>query len=477
MTGWDAHRLGELLQVADISARQALMEVTGDDAPALLRTWGEVVEAAADLWSALSQATGVPTAPPVAAPMTQLVLMARALHRTSLRTGWPGDGATDERLTRVAGTFDRATAVAARGAASGAAGPADASDLEAVRTRVMRTLYVGAHGVRVALRDHLWDLQWAATRSHRADPPGLAQGQDAAQRLAAFEHLAGAHAGNHPRRIGDPATSGTVRLEEALVGWDIQAHRTLAAAPTAANVLLATRVQASIATAAIGVLEAGVRSGRVDADAYQHRLSPTLELAQRAWTQAAARWAELVHPTDRTDRTMVQAANAVHAAVRELTHDGAIPAGPEVVASRVDIGAATRTLQQALSAAVDVAYLSRDIAASDRGLTGPAQAMTRRATAERPTAEDDDVVWVDLSDVHANRLVPVPDPVRDGLVAASDTVVRAASTAVSAAACLDRTPPKEEAALDAVHAPTNATRRHKQHARVTTPTPSPAPHP
>ena len=230
---------------------------------------------------------------------------------------------------------------------------------------------------------------------------------------------------------------------QALIGWDIQAHRTLATTPTAANLLLASRTQAGIATAAGAILHAGARTGHVDSRAYQHRLAPTLDATQQAWTHLASRWAEMTTPADRTDLDLVGAAGELRAAVREVAHDKTTWARPEVMAGRVDLGEAAQHLQQALSTAVDLAAVIRDVAAGDPNLTGPARAMSHRANADIDRAADRgqqaaDVVWVTPSDVLANRTVAIPEPVRAGLVDATDALLQSASNAMSAAACLDR---------------------------------------
>jgi hypothetical protein len=236
---------------------------------------------------------------------------------------------------------------------------------------------------------------------------------------------------------------GTERLQQALIGWDIQAHRTLASTPTATNLLLASRTQAGIATAAGAILHAGARTGNVDTDAYQHRLAPTLDVTQQAWTHLASRWAEMTTPADRTDPDLVHAAGELRAAVREVAHDKTTWARPEVMAGRVDLGEAAQHLQQGLSTAVDLAAVLRDVAAQDPNLTGPARVMSQRANADIDRAADRgqhaaDVVWVTPGDVLANRTVTIPEPVRAGLVGATDALVQSASNAMSAAACLDR---------------------------------------
>jgi hypothetical protein len=151
----------------------------------------------------------------------------------------------------------------------------------------------------------------------------------------------------------------------------------------------------------------------------------------------------MTSPASRTDLDLVHAAGEVRAAVREVAHDKTTWARPEVMAGRVDLGEAAQDLQQALSTAVDLACVTRDIAAQDTNLTGPARAMSHRANADIGRAadgshEDKDIVWVSSGDVFANRTVPIPQPVRAGLVDAADTLVQTASNAMSAAACLDR---------------------------------------
>jgi hypothetical protein len=314
--------------------------------------------------------------------------------------------------------------------------------------RIMHPLYVGAHSVGVAAGQHVADVEMATTRGmsdreRRAVP----RGRDAINRLAAFEQLAGAYVGNQFARAAQGehvhGPHGTERLQQALIGWDIQAHRTLAATPTAANLLLASRTQAGIATAASAILHAGASTGHVDAHAYEHRLEPTLDATQQAWTHVATRWAEMTSPASRTDLDLVHAAGELRAAVREVAHDKTTWARPEVMAGRVDLGEAAQHLQQALSTAVDVACVIRDVAAQDTNLTGPARAMSHRANAETDRAVDrghrgEDVVWVTPGDVYANRPVAIPEPVRAGLVDATDALVQRASNAMSAAACLDR---------------------------------------
>jgi hypothetical protein len=451
MNRQDERSVGELLLDADSTARQVLMDVTGEDAPAMLRTWGEVVQSADELWSTLPPPLEGAASPIDGVTMARLDLMSQGMHRTQIRRGWPGDGPADERLLHIAETFARAAdLVDRRGNNIRPVDPAVRADLDAARMRIMHTLYLGAHGVTVATQQHVRDVAASSRGKSDRESRGVPRGQDAINRLAAFEQLAGVYVGNRFARTAQGehvrGPYGTERLQQALIGWDIQGHRTLAATPTAPNLLLASRTQAYIANASAAILYAGARAGHVDAHAYEHRLSPTLDATQQAWTHVAGRWSEMTTPDSRSDPDLVHAAGELRAAVREVAHDKTTWASPEFMAGRVDLGEAASTLQQALSAAVDVACVTRDIAAGDIDLTGPARAMSHRANADIDRATDRghqgaDAVWVTPGDVYANRIVTVPEPVRAGLVDATDTLVQSASNAMSAAACLDQVTP------------------------------------
>ena len=448
MNAHDERSVGELLLDADFTIRQVLMDAATNDAPAMLRTWGEVVQSAAELWATLPQPVGGAPSPIDGATMARLEAMSQGMHRTQIRRGWPGDGPADERLLHVAETLIRAgDLIGRRGGHIRPVDPDVRADLGAARMRIMHTLYIGAHSVIVATRQHVADVQASTLGKPSRESRGVPRGLDAINRLAAFEQLAGAYVGNRFARAAEGeqvrGPYGADRLQQALIGWDIQTHRTLLASPTPANMLLASRTQAGIATATSAILHAGARTGHVDRNAYVQRLAPTLDATQQAWTHVAGRWAEMTSPADRTDMNLVAAANELRAAVGEFAHDKTTWARPEVMAGRVDLGEAAQHLQQALSAAVDVAAVIRDVAAHDLTLTGPARTMSHRANADIANADDpgerdEDVVWVSSGDVAANRSVTIPEPVRAGLLDATNTLVQSASSAMSAAAFLDQ---------------------------------------
>jgi hypothetical protein len=98
----------------------------------------------------------------------------------------------------------------------------------------------------------------------------------------------------------------------------------------------------------------------------------------------------------------------------------------------------------AIGVAAELAHVISD-AADDPDLTGPARALSRRAHNDTDAAivaglqPEGDTLWVTPQDVLANREVPLPAPVAEGLRAASAAVVGLGQAAVAAAAALPLT--------------------------------------
>lgn len=450
----DVRSVGELLLDADWITRDILLDLTGEHAPAMLRTWGEVVEAAAQLWSTIPQPSVAASQPGTSGdPMVRLVQVAHGIHRTQLDQGWPGPGPADERLLAVAETFDRATDLIERnGPRHSPAVNADISeDIAAARMRIMHTLYVGAHGVGVAMQEHVKDLRARASAERfdttKRGPWGSSRRSDMIARLDAFEQLAGGYVNGRFTQAAHgelvPPSPEDNRLQNALTAWDIQAHRTLAAQATSPNLLLVARTQAAIATTAVVVLNSAASTGQIDPRGYRERLSPAIDASQEAWTRAASRWAALVSPA-RTDVSLGAAAKEVYAAARGIAHDKTTWATPQVMASRVDLAEIAHSLQQALTAAVDVAHVTREVAATNEDLTGPARVLSRlahteaEAAVERGERTSKDIMWVTPATIRSNQLISLPDPVRAALVDASNAVITTATRAMSASGVLDQ---------------------------------------
>src|SRR5665811_526858 len=90
MNRQDQRSVGELLLDADFTTRQLLMDAAGQDAPAMLRTWGEVVQSASELWATLPQPFRGTTSPIDGVTIARLESMSQLMHRDQVRRGWPG---------------------------------------------------------------------------------------------------------------------------------------------------------------------------------------------------------------------------------------------------------------------------------------------------------------------------------------------------------------------------------------------------
>jgi hypothetical protein len=365
---------------------------------------------------------------------------------------WPGPGPIDERLSQMAHNLSRAAFLVKRyGRDVQPLTVESRADIAAARSRVMHVLYVGAHGMRVTLIEHVKDLQHrrqidAHHRrriSERPSPAETAAAQVMINRLDVFERLAAGYVAAHPVTLasfGEVAvTPRATRLQSALAGWDIQVHRTLAANPDSLDLVRIARVQALIASVAGIVTEAAAIKGALDRGLAE-QLAPTLEEAQLAWTRAAKRWAELTGPESRTDPALARAAGEVRAALAATASTQTGWASPDQLADRVDLVKTAKTLHLSLYAGVDVAYLIREVAATHPTLSAPARVIAMRAQGEAELAADqgepqfDGKLWATPHQIAANELIPLPEPARRGLVNLAENVINTSNRAVAAAA-------------------------------------------
>jgi hypothetical protein len=286
----DGRSVGELLLDTELTARRVLLDGPDEDAVAMVRTWPEVVEAAVGLWEALPR-----TLPPVPATGTYRleaddVLMGRlhaasgALHRTGRRGPWPGPGPADERLATMADNLARAADLVVQAEPNRPRRPQALADLGAAKARLMHCLYLGSHGVLVALGRHVRDLD-AQARARRPPRPGqnVQAARAAYVRVAAFEQLAGSYvAGAYPAALAGehrpPPSRG--RLAHALAGWDVQAHRALAADVRAADLLLIAHTRAVIYAPGHTLRDAAAHAGHLDPAQHQGRRAPAMDAAQ-----------------------------------------------------------------------------------------------------------------------------------------------------------------------------------------------------
>jgi hypothetical protein len=94
-------------------------------------------------------------------------------------------------------------------------------------------------------------------------------------------------------------------------------------------------------------------------------------------------------------------------------------------------------------ASIDIAYVVRDTAADHPGLTAPARIIGMRSQGEAEIAIEqgetryEGVTWTTRRQIAANRLIPLPEPARRGLINLADEVIATTNRAVAAAAQVD----------------------------------------
>jgi hypothetical protein len=441
MTRVDERSVGELLVDADLTCRQVLFDADAEHARALMRTWGEVVYCAGQLWHAIPDTRPDPT-------MARLEAMTSALQRSQARSGWPGPGPAHEHLAAVVESLNRATdLVTARTQLQAPLSPAGAADAAAARTRLMHTLYVGAHGVSVALGGYVTQMESRLANRERV-PVGdsLVHARQALARVSVAENLAGAYVqarwpGALTGEHRDPPAGG--RLERALAQWDVQAHRTLTASPTSAAVHWVAVVQRDTAVATLMVTRAAAQTRAIDAHQFGARLAPALVDVEASWAHLARQWQALTPRMDRrVDPPLLHAGKELRAALREITHDGAGKATPELVAQRVDLAATSATLGRSAATATELTHVLREVV-NDPRMSVSAKAA--HALAVGLAGSSSGKSWVDTADLHHDRAIHLPYAAREALTGALDRALSASTTADRASTVLDQPQPKPRA--------------------------------
>jgi hypothetical protein len=191
----DRRTVGELLADSEALARETLLDATLEQAPAMVRSWNQLVGSAVELWAVMPSA---PNSPSWSDPMERLRAIGEAISHSVTAGHWPGQGPTNEHLTQIADNLSHAQHLVERSRGASQS-PTDAlADLQHAPGQVMHTLYVAAHGTVVALGAYAADLQGRLETAQRrrqliAERPtaleiSAAQGMIA--RFDGFEHLA-----------------------------------------------------------------------------------------------------------------------------------------------------------------------------------------------------------------------------------------------------------------------------------------------
>jgi hypothetical protein len=448
-TAGDPRSVGELLVDADYQARTLLLDAEAAAAPGLLRAWADAVTAAADLWNSFPgrEYAGVAGRRTI----ERVTELATSLRADLTTARWPGAGAGDHRMHAITDNLTRARHLVEKyGADIAPRQPRVQKDLEAARTRVVHTLYIATHGVVVALNEDGRQRASDPTRTEalRAAAAGyrgryeVGPGVRWVDRLGVAERVLGNYLqpGHYAEALEHEQAApvvGLPRLREALARFDIQAHRTLVEAPSAGNLVLATRTEGMFFGAALVLARAAAETGHLTSPAGDSsRLEHGLTAAGEAWMGLARRWRDLMPQGARLDPALGAAAAELRAACRELTHNGDQLATAAAIAQRVDVAAALSVIAHYVDAAAELAEATRP-ALRDPDLVAPSRAVVRRLATDVDEGlfpATADTIRTDLIAIAAreNRLGPVPAPLLEALYIQTTAASRASAAASSA---------------------------------------------
>jgi len=349
-------------------------------------------------------------------------------------------------MQSIADCFARAAELIDQHRAPGPARSAAArDDADAARARIIHTLYVTSHGVRLAVLAHISAVEATVTPWGRVSAPGgLGAPRSVLGRLDAVERVTGAYVSRtFPAALArehrhEPYGS---RVATAVAAWDVHAHRAIVANPTPGHLRLVSRTQELLLGHTAVLLSAAAQAGAIDAFQYATRLEQPLDLARATWGASGRSWAQFAAHAARPDSpVLTQAAAELRASLREITIDGSTAAAPEVIASRVNLSSVAGTLATVLSSSTDLAHVVRDLV-TDPAVTFPARAVNAAAVAGSTNSRGDgvkgsDAAHVGIKDLTMNRPIPLTPAVRALEVGRADYLVAANQTAAIAASWL-----------------------------------------
>lgn len=455
---------GELMDQANILARDLLYEAPDLDGRTMLRTWGEVVEAAGALWRQLPARSDLGGRIDV---MDQLERSARSLHSV-VNTG---SKEVDPTLQEIGRLISRAADVIEDSDVNRPTRrwtAAQLNDAFAARVSLVHTVYVSAHAVAVALAEDAVD-----ERLGRAPYVYTVSAAQLCQRIATVEELTctyldGHYPGAYDRRHRPPVDHD--RLGAAVSAWDVHAQRLLTRQPTTADMVTIAATLAATAAAARHLWAAAAATGHVDPDRLRHEISPALETMVERWGASHTLWKTLRHPREQTDPTMHEATRELKAAMNELAWDGAAPATTEVIASRADPAVVVRALRRLQATVAGVSQTFEEAGRTAQFDVNPRTAV--KLVKEKHFAPGDKTAVVPPKAVVHGTPVPLPRELRSRLEALCGGATNASRRALRATMAVSAARPDLQRAQARSQKTHQTLGRRQEHTTVASATPT-----
>jgi hypothetical protein len=188
----EGRTVAELLDDSDGLAREALLDLSADRAPGMVRGWPQLMQAAAELWGVL------PADQTVSANGDRFAILAamgRAVGRSVAAGHWPGRGPSDEAWEQIASNFVQSRRLRENQPSTYEAVSTDGQiGLATAKTQMLHALYVAAHVTAVALTGYQRDLQHrlevgARRRQPLVERPTALEVESAGGMIARFDAI------------------------------------------------------------------------------------------------------------------------------------------------------------------------------------------------------------------------------------------------------------------------------------------------
>jgi hypothetical protein len=241
---------------------------------------------------------------------------------------------------------------------------------------------------RVEMRDLQHRLEVGARRSQPlVERPTVLEVESVTGTIARFDaigQLAAASPAARRSNAADKAATDrrrpAMRLATALAAWEIQAHRTLANQPDAADLVRVAWLEGS--SPPQPSLSAKLPRGEARSTQARQTTHPGIKNAQLAWSRSARRWTDLTTSASSAAPALIAVASQLRAAICAAVANPTGWATPDQDAARIDLPATAMTLYRSLVVSVGLANVTREIASDHPGLAAADGVIATRAQGE-----------------------------------------------------------------------------------------------
>lgn len=401
--------VGELLDQAEVRARDLLVPYDTNDGRTMLRGWTDLIDGAANLWAAIPAPRQSDSGAPPLGAMDQIADHAYRLERDVRSRA--GQNHKDPRFQEIGEILNRAAELIRADGVTRLPTPAHEADSLAARVSIMHTVGVATHAVNVGLRQSLLIQQTTPlgkSLEFRVPTTTLLR------RAQVVEDLAHSfHRDLYPEVRGeawrDPVDPD--RLGATISTWDVHARRVLLGEPTARDLYTVADTMAAASRYASTLWRLTAESsapGTLSTSEHRTQVGPAVDGMADQWARMGSVWETLIHP--RQPRSAATDAGLeLRTAFGELARDRIGPPTAEVLAARADLGEVVTALGRFQATATGVADAFTDALRRGQVMVNSAAANALvRAVVDDEVARDILPSAVSPRALHLRREHPLP---------------------------------------------------------------------